>query len=187
MSRIDRLIESYSQFIAVPWKRDISAVERVIFCVYHQDDELKLRAKVGEFELATRNANWDWSLFNLTNSFEHWMAEQKYAESYFNNPSKLPSLMHRYQEKIFLDFKAFLRGLEQPENTVVTLLGVGSLYGFLKVKALVDQFAPLVKGRLLILFPGSFEDNNYRLLDAYDGWNYLAVPITEYSNKDRTR
>jgi hypothetical protein len=27
-------------------------------------------------------------------------------------------------------------------------------------------------------FPGQFERNNYRLLDARDGWNYLAVPIT---------
>lgn len=24
----------------------------------------------------------------------------------------------------------------------------------------------------------SYENNNYRLLDGYDGWNYLAVPIT---------
>ena len=33
-------------------------------------------------------------------------------------------------------------------------------------------------GRLLVFFPGSYENNNYRLLDGYDGWNYLAVPIT---------
>jgi hypothetical protein len=43
---------------------------------------------------------------------------------------------------------------------------------------MVDAFAPLVKGRLLVFFPGSFDDNNYRLLNSYDGWNYLAVPIT---------
>lgn len=182
MGRIDRLIESYSQFIAVPWRKDAAAAERVIFCVYHQDDELKLRAKVGEFELATRNANLDWDVFNLTDSFAYWMAEQKYAEKYFREPSKLTTLMHRYQEKLKNDFEAFLEGIVNQENTVVTLLGVGSLFGFIKVKGLVEQIAPMVKGRLLILFPGSFEDNNYRLLDAYDGWNYLAIPITEYSN-----
>ena len=27
---------------------------------------------------------------------------------------------------------------------------------------------------LLIFFPGSYENNNYRLLDGYDGWNNLA-------------
>jgi hypothetical protein len=31
---------------------------------------------------------------------------------------------------------------------------------------------------LLVFFPGQFDNNNYRLLDARDGWNYLAVPIT---------
>ena len=33
-------------------------------------------------------------------------------------------------------------------------------------------------GRLLVFFPGEVEGNNYRLLDARDGWNYLATPIT---------
>jgi len=63
-------------------------------------------------------------------------------------------------------------------NTVVALKGVGSLFGFLKVKDVVDKLAPLVSGRLLVFFPGTYENNNYRLLDGYDGWNYLAVPIT---------
>jgi len=44
---------------------------------------------------------------------------------------------------------------------------------------LVDKLSPLVQGRLLVFFPGSCENDNYRLLDGYDGWNYLAVTITE--------
>jgi hypothetical protein len=35
-----------------------------------------------------------------------------------------------------------------------------------------------IRGRLVIFFPGEYDSNNYRLLDARDGWNYLAVPIT---------
>ena len=61
---------------------------------------------------------------------------------------------------------------------MVAVSGVGSLFGLSKVKDVVDAFAPRVSGRLLVFFPGSFENNNYRLLDGYDGWNYLAVPIT---------
>ena len=64
------------------------------------------------------------------------------------------------------------------KDFVVAVKGVGSLFGFVKVKEVVDKLAPLVSGRLLVFFPGSFENNNYRLLDGYDGWNYLAVPIT---------
>jgi hypothetical protein len=37
-----------------------------------------------------------------------------------------------------------------------------------------------VRGRLVVFFPGQFEQNNYRLLDARDGWNYMAVPITTH-------
>jgi len=69
-------------------------------------------------------------------------------------------------------------GIPLGDDCVVALQGVGSLFGFLKVKEVVDKLAPKVKGRLLVFFPGSYEDNNYRLLDGYDGWNYLAVPIT---------
>ena len=69
------------------------------------------------------------------------------------------------------------------ENSVVVLKGVGSLFGLLKVKEVVDRLAPQVNGRLLVFFPGSYDsNNNYRLLDAYDGWNYLAIPIT--ANKE---
>ena len=75
-------------------------------------------------------------------------------------------------------FDAFLKQPAAGDNTVVAIKGVGSLFGFLKVKEVVDNLAPKVPGRILVFFPGSYEDNNYRLLDGYDGWNYLAVPIT---------
>jgi hypothetical protein len=83
----------------------------------------------------------------------------------------------------YLDYieEAFEKHIQENDvdvNTVVALSGVGSLFGFLKIKDVVDRLAPLVEGRLLVFFPGSYENNNYRLLDGYDGWNYLAVPIT---------
>jgi len=124
VSRVKRLIQSYGTYIAVPWRGDAAAAQRVIFCVYNETEERWLRAKVDEFEIVTRQAGHDWAVFDLTDAFSTWLA------------------------------------------------------CFLKVKEVVDKLAPTVKGRLLVFFPGSFENNNYRLLDGYDGWNYLAVPIT---------
>ena len=43
----------------------------------------------------------------------------------------------------------FLNDRAIDENFVVALKGVGFLFGFLRVKDVVDQFAPLVSGRLL--------------------------------------
>lgn len=178
MNRIKRLNQSFGKYIAVPWRDDAAAAQRVIFCVYHETEELRLRARIDEFELATRAANHDWALFDLTNSFPNWLATQRYAKSYFHKPSLLSTLLPKYLGYIEGEFKAFLDGNGVNDNFVVALQGVGTLFGFLKVKEVVDKLAPQVQGRLLVFFPGSYEDNNYRLLDGYDGWNYLAVPIT---------
>jgi hypothetical protein len=117
-------------------------------------------------------------LFDLTDSFPNWLASQRYAKSYFQKPNLLSTLLPKYLSHIEAEFENFLQDKNVNTEFVVALQGVGSLFGFLKVKEVVDKLAPMVKGRLLVFFPGSYEDNNYRLLDGYDGWNYLAVPIT---------
>jgi len=178
VSRVKRLIQSYSKYIAVPWRDDAAASQRVIFCVYNEAEELRLRAKIDEFEIVTRQSNHNWTVFDLTDTFAAWLSSQKYAKSYFQKPHLLSPLLPKYLAFITNEFEAFLQKNEIGEDTVVAIKGVGSLFGFQKVKDVVDNFAPKVKGRLLIFFPGSYENNNYRLLDGYDGWNYLAVPIT---------
>ena len=178
MSKVTRLLESYGRHIAVPWRPDAAPAQRVVFCVYRQSDELRLRAKIGEFELATQAAGHGWAAFDLTDSFASWLAAEKYASRYFEKPELLASVLPKYLDRIVDDFQAFIRGQQADENSVVGLEGVGSLFGLLKVKEVVDRLAPLVNGRLLVFFPGTYQDNNYRLLDGYDGWNYLAVPIT---------
>ena len=67
------------------------------------------------------------------------------------------------------------------ENTVLALQGVASLYGFLRVSELIHEVEQAILGRLLVFFPGTKDGNNYRLLDARDGWNYLANGITLHS------
>ena len=49
---------------------------------------------------------------------------------------------------------------------------------FTQVSLVLKELENNIKGRLVLFFPGEYDDNNYRLLDARDGWSYLAVPIT---------
>ena len=178
MSKVKRLVDSYGRFIALPWRDDAAAAQRVVFCVYPETEELRLRANIEEFELITRQAGHEWMTFDLTDTFALWMSEQKYAKGYFRSPANLATVIHRYLDWLEAQFIARLSTQGVGDNHVVTLYGVGSLFGLLKVKAVVDRLATQVPGRLMVLFPGSFENNNYRLLDGYDGWNYLATPIT---------
>ena len=178
MSRIRQLAQAYARFIRVPWQLGAAPAQRVVFCIYHEDDELKLRSHIGEFELFTCQAGHGWALYDLIDSFATWFAGQRYATKYYADPDLVVTLLPKYRSYIRDDFARFLETAVVDANTVVAVKGAGSLFGFLKVKDVVDDLAPLVAGRLLMLFPGSYENNNYRLLDAYDGWNYLAVPIS---------
>lgn len=58
------------------------------------------------------------------------------------------------------------------------LSGCGTLFGLARVSSVVEGIKEAVDGRLLVFFPGEHhpENHTYRLLDARDGWNYLAVP-----------
>ena len=178
MSRVRRLVQSYSRHISIPWRDDAAAAQRVIFCVYNENEERWLRARVDEFEIVTKQAGHDWALFDLTNTFAAWLSSQRYAKSYFQKPHLLATVLPKYLDYIVNEFERFLDSRNIDENAVVAIQGVGSLFGFLKVKDVVDKLAPRVPGRLLVFFPGSYENNNYRLLDGYDGWNYLAMAIT---------
>lgn len=178
MSRVRRLVQSYSRHISIPWRDDAAAAQRVIFCVYNENEERWLRARVDEFEIVTKQAGHDWALFDLTNTFAAWLSSQRYAKTYFQKPHLLATVLPKYLDYIVNEFERFLDSRNIGENAVVAIQGVGSLFGFLKVKDVVDKLAPQVPGRLLVFFPGSYENNNYRLLDGYDGWNYLAMPIT---------
>ena len=65
---------------------------------------------------------------------------------------------------------------EVDENTLVAVSGVASLFGLTQVSSVLESLT--IRGRLLVFFPGERDGANYRLMDARDGWNYLAIPIT---------
>ena len=182
MSKIRQLLQNYSSYISLPWREDTASAQRVIFCIYNESQELMLRAKTDEFELATRGAGHDWALYDLTNSFAQWLTEQPYAEKFLERPKFLFSILPRYRTFLATSFKAACGDKAADPNCVVALTGTGTLFGFLRIRDLVSDLAPIVQGRLLVFFPGSYENNNYRLLNGYDGWNYLAVPITADSD-----
>ncbi|MDD3536027.1 MAG: DUF1788 domain-containing protein [Candidatus Cloacimonetes bacterium] len=177
MSRIDVLIQNYQALIQLPW--DTAAPpQRVWFCVYEPKDENALRAKLPEFELSSQQHGKNWLQYDLENSFATWLSAHPYAERYFQMPFLLNSVLPSFKAHLIKEISSFIERHTAGTDTVFALSGLGLLFGFFKAKELIEAIAPLIKGRLLVFFPGTYENNNYRLLDGYDGWNYLAIPIT---------
>jgi hypothetical protein len=182
MSKVAKLGNAYREHLTVPWQAGLAAIQRVIFAVYDKSDELRLRANVGEFELATKNAQHDWLLLEISNAFPEWMAAQEYRDAYFECPDDLSGYQSGEVTEFIQSLIATLKSrisAEAGPNTVVALLGVGSLFGLGRVSTVVEGIKDTVHGRLLVFFPGEYHPENhaYRLLDARDGWNYLAVPL----------
>ena len=179
MGRIDKLAERYRSFIALPWQKDLAGAQRAIFIVYDKVDERRLRARKDLFELATRDAGHGWIECDVTDAFAEWMASTEYRESYFESPQDLDlKLEEDFLEHVAGRVRAALRAPEADDESVVALSGIASLFGFVRVSELMRAIERDVRGRIVVFFPGEYEDNNYRLLDARDGWNYLAIPIT---------
>ena len=86
--------------------------------------------------------------------------------------------MDDFKEAMVRQVADVLTSPKAVESTVVAIYGVASLFGFLKTSELVSKVESVIRGRLLVFFPGEHENNTYRFLDAREGWNYLAVPIT---------
>jgi len=179
VNRIDKLLERYKAHIALPWRQDLAGAEKAIFIVYEKADERRLRARMGRFEVATEEAGHGWVECDLTSAFAAWMAGLEYRESYFEFPQDLDlKLDDDFLEHLAERLRGHLTAVEADENTVLAVSGVASLFGFARVSELMQAVQDDIRGRLVVFFPGEYENSNYRLLDARDGWSYLAVPIT---------
>ncbi|AGH81537.1 hypothetical protein PCNPT3_07995 [Psychromonas sp. CNPT3] len=178
--RLSKLLTSFESHISIPWPSAVSSDERTIFLVYHKEDELKLRARVEEFEQATTKHNHPWQLLDITHSFENWMSEQDYKETYFEDPEYLKGIYDDFADELIANLIAKVEN-NQSEDSVVALLGCGTLFGFASVSGVVELLAEKIKGRLVVFFPGEVQNNNYQLLDAKDGWGYHATAISATS------
>ncbi len=179
MARIEDLADRFERHIATPWQRTVSGAQRVVMLVYDKELERTLRARKHAFEMAAQNAKHDWHEMDISNAFAAWMAADEYREEYFASPEDLKlKLEAEFPEYVAERIRAILTGGEVTENSVVALFGVGALFGFARLSHILKLVEADIKGRLVVFFPGQLERSNYRLLDARDGWNYLAVPIT---------
>lgn len=180
MSYVDGLLDAYRKFVSLPWQQNLASAQRVWMAIYPPEHERRLRLHVPAFGVATKEAGHPWALVDVTTSFERWMAGHVYRDDYFESPELLETALPKFFDDLVVEVQGQLVDHAEPAG-VVGLLGAGTLFGLgdtVKVSALLNKVNDSIAGRLVVFFPGEHEGNSYRLLDARDGWNYLAIPIT---------
>ena len=183
MGHIENLAERYGNHIAIPWQRTVAGAQRVIMAVYDKDKERTLRARKGLFEEATLKSEHTWHEVDISDTFARWLGDDEYRDAYFENPEDLGIKLDAELIPYVADrVRKVLRESAADEDAVVAVFGAGSLVGFIHLSEVLKKIEGDIRGRLLIFYPGQYENNKYRLLDARDGWNYLAVPITAHGD-----
>jgi hypothetical protein len=178
MAGVERLLTNYEKYVRLPWEPTLAGAQKIWFAVYAPADERRLRARIGAFETATVQARHSWLQYDLTDSFPEWMAAQEYRDAYYESPEDIEMALEDYAATVTATLRERLQKPEVDEKTVFAVIGLASLFGMMRASRLIESVAPFVRGRLLVFFPGERDGANYRLLDARDGWNYLAIPIT---------
>ncbi len=181
MSEIESLLKAYERFVKLPWDASVAGPERVWFAIYDPSQERRLRPRLEAFETATRNAGHGWVLIDLTGTFAEWMASHEYREAYFAQPEDMGLALSDFADFVAGHMQGALEAPDADEDTVVAVVGLASLFGLVRASDLFARIAFHIRGRVLAFFPGQHDGSNYRLLDARDGWNYLAVPISAAS------
>jgi hypothetical protein len=176
VSEIDALIAAYGRFVRHPWKQNIAGPQRVWMVVYGPAQERRLRHRLAEFELATKQGGHGWHLHDLTDAFPIWLGRHEYAQSYFEDPEVLSSALPDFVSAVVEQVTTALESSD--EDDVAAFLGAGALFPFCRVSEVIEKVHGSIPGRMLVFFPGEYSNNVYRLLNARDGWNYMAVPIT---------
>jgi hypothetical protein len=178
VSRLSDLLDAYSSELALPWRSGLSGGERVWMLVYPPELERNIRAALPRLALATREGGHDWQQIDITDDLGSWLASNRYAEAFFEEPRDLtPAILDQFESGLV----ARLRGLLSAASAddVVTIVGIGSIFPFLRASGVIKAIDGAVNGRLLVLFPGLHdpETHSFRLLDARDGFNYRARVI----------
>lgn len=177
MNAIDRLITNYGRQVRLPWSANVSGKQRVWFAVYSPAEERRLRARLPDFETLTLEAKHGWTSVDLTPLLPEWVAAHEYREGIFQEPQHFSTNDELEIRAADLIRKACARE-DSDAAGVVAVVGLASLFDFMRVSSLIDRVEDSVRGRLLVLFPGEYQRNIYRFMDARDGFNYMAVPIT---------
>ena len=177
MNAVDRLLSNYSRHVRLPWSGKMSGKQRVWFAVYPPSEERRVRARLPQLETLTLAAKHGWTTVDLTRVLPEFLAAHKYREEIFQNPQHLRAESDLEIRAASLVIEACSRE-EADAASVVAVTGLASLFDFMRVSSLIERVEDSVRGRLLILFPGEYAGNVYRFMDAREGFNYMAVPIT---------
>jgi hypothetical protein len=175
LSSVEELLDEFKKRLRVPWRDDEPPAGCVWILWYDKANERLVRGRLREFQLAAEQAGKGWREFDISPRFGAWVAGQPWFKRLAKRPGSLSTVLPQFEDHLAETVRGELSACGRDD--ILALTGIASLFGLKRASSLIDKIVANVPGRLLVTFPGVHRGGIYRLLDARDGWNYLAVPI----------
>jgi hypothetical protein len=175
LSSVEELLDDFKKRLTVPWRDDEPPAGRVWILWYDKANERRVRGRLREFQLAAEQAGKGWREIDISPRFGAWVAQQPWFERLAKRPGSLSTVLPQFEDHLAETVRSELSACGRDD--ILASTGIASLFGLTRASSLIGKIVPNVPGRLLVTFPGAHRGGIYRLLDARDGWNYLAVPI----------
>ena len=167
MPTTDELLRHFERQVELPWRDDLAPEYRVWILHYDPALERRIRNRIPEFEAITRRRGKGWFAVDLAALVAPWFATHPLFEGLVEQPDELPGLLPGFADHIVETVRQSLAATGPSD--LLALLGAGALFHLMRVSTLIEEAAPAILGRLLVFFPGRYDGNSYRLLDARDG------------------
>src|SRR5882762_6731552 len=135
MNEVEGLLQAYKRFVQLPWDQTLAGPQKVWFALYEPVQERRLRFRIHDFESATKEAGRLWKLFDLTDTFAQWMIQNEYYKEYFEQPEDMKLALHDFIHDLSKQIIHALTDADVDVNTVVAILGLGSLFGLTHASA----------------------------------------------------
>lgn len=175
MATFEDLAGHFEKQLGLTWRTDLAPDYRVWILWYEQALERRVRGRLHELEAKTHAAGFGWRHVDLAPEFGIWIAKHPHFEGLCEMPEELPGLLPAFTDHLIALVRQVLSTCS--ETDLLALTGTGSLFGLVRVSALIRAVGADIPGRMVVCFPGRHQAGIYRLLDAREGWNYRATPI----------
>lgn len=186
MNYVERLNEALKEQLRLPWTDDRSGGERVWFMVFDPDRLRSVIAGSDLFRLSVEAAGKRWLPIDVSRDFGEWMQGNRYAARYFAQPERAKTKVDDFAKHLAKRIVDEIGAAGADDRTLIVLTGTEALFGITRISHITRLIEGSIPGRLMVLFPGEYNEPQYRFLDARDGWNYLAVPIAPVAGRGST-
>ena len=179
LATVDSLLSAFQERLCVPWRDNEPDAGRVWILWYPKEHERRIRGRLHEFRLAAEHSGKGWYQVDLAPTFGNWVATQPWFERAARRPPTIYTVIGKYED--FVVHQIVYKAKMCTQNDILAVIGVAYLFGLTRTQDVIERVIKRISGRLLVTFPGVHRNGIYRLLDARDGYNYLAVPIPSES------